>query len=172
MRIELDESSRWLEDALLELAERAPACRAPCALLRESQSIEHAVVRQTASPLRAAVTAKLPPLTPLIRTSRICEPGLVEDPLDGRERVVLEVLVADRVVGVRAQHRRHVACSKCQTPSSARHARDVAGEGDRVLEVVEHRDRRDDARRLALGDRVEALGREEVGDDAGCRPGR
>ena len=92
------------------------------------------------------------------------EPGGRQHPLDHGERVVLEMLVADRVEAVHLEHRRHVRELADPDPVGRQGLRDVCDERRRALEVVEHRDARDDpgpAVGIPLGER--GVG-EEVAD--------
>src|SRR5688572_15268316 len=66
--------------------------------------------------------------------------GTVENLLYHRQRVVLEVLVADGVVRVKTQHRWQVALLKVPYTLGRQHPLDLPGELERVLQVVEHRD--------------------------------
>jgi hypothetical protein len=88
----------------------------------------------------------------------------VQDPHHDAERIVFEVLVADGVVRVEPQHRRHVALFEVPDAVVREDRRDLLRECNRVVEVVEHRDRRDDLRGRR-GDAPEGVGREEVRND-------
>ena len=91
---------------------------------------------------------------------------LVEDLMDRRERVVLKVLVAHGVVGGQAQHRGHVRLLEMPDAVGGQAVSNVTRKCDGALEVVEHRDRRHDARRH-IAHFSELLRRKEVWHDFG-----
>ncbi len=77
--------------------------------------------------------------------------------------------MADRVVARHAQHRRHVRHLDAPEALGRQDALDGAREGDGVLEIVEHRDRRHDVAEVAV-ERVEQIvRREEIVDDGDAR---
>ncbi len=68
---------------------------------------------------------------------------LAHESLDHGERVVLEVLVHDRVECVGLKHHRQIVQLDDPDPALRERLGDVGDERARVLEVVEHRDARD-----------------------------
>ena len=63
---------------------------------------------------------------------------------DHRERVVFDVLVTNRVVGIQSQHRRHIALLEMPQPFGCHRVGDVPHKLSGGLEVVKHRDRCDE----------------------------
>ena len=81
------------------------------------------------------------------------------------------MLVTDGVVRAQAQHRRHVALLEVPDAVSAQDFGHLPREGDRIVQVVEHCDRGDDAgvlRGIGCGTRPPKRSRAR----AGCRPCR
>ena len=73
--------------------------------------------------------------------------------------------MTDRVVRVLLQHPRHVGHLEDPHALLAEKPLDLADEGDRVFDVVEHRDRGDGVERLAADAPIELGRRKEVPDD-------
>ncbi len=85
--------------------------------------------------------------------------------LDHRQRVVLQVLVHDRIERVRFQHHRQVVQLNHPHAALGKDFGDVGDERARVLEVVEHRDARDRPGLLVGAAALQRLRRVEVVDD-------
>ena len=112
---------------------------------------------------RAAVTAKLPPFIEFISTSTDFQAGGAEDASYTGQRVVLEVLMADGVVGVGPKHRRHVTL--LEVPQAVgRGLQRPGGRTNGVVEIVEHRYGSHDLG-LSRARLAKALGREEIGNE-------
>src|SRR5260221_13153563 len=70
--------------------------------------------------------------------------------------------MADRVVRIRLEHRRHIALLKHPYAIVGEHLVNLAHEGDRVFQVVEHRKRRDYPRFLSWKALTQQCSRKEI----------
>ena len=78
--------------------------------------------------------------------------------------------MADGIEGVRLQHARQVALLQHPDPVGREHPGNVGNERTRIVEVVEHGDRRDGAGRPAAACRDVCIGGEESGADLQIGP--
>src|SRR6266849_8626679 len=72
--------------------------------------------------------------------------------------------MADSVVRIRLEHRRHIALLKHPYAIVGEHLVNLAHEGERVFKVVEHRKRRDYLRFLSWKAFTQQCSRKEIGN--------
>ena len=91
--------------------------------------------------------------------------GSIEDGTHDGQGVVFKMFVTNRIVAAQPQHRRHIALLEMPDPVIGEHVGDFSGECDRILQIVEHRNRRHDPGGLAR-DRPEISAEKKSGTSA------
>ena len=114
--------------------------------------------------------AKLPPLVSLNSTFRILSPQRAVIHLICAQRIILQVLVANRVIPHGPDHRRKVTHLEMPDSVLFQNGSDVLHEAERILQVIEHCDRCDDARPPCSEFFAEQLSGEKIGDQANVFP--
>ena len=91
--------------------------------------------------------------------------SLAGDVFQNRQAVVLQVLVTDGVVGVEQKCRGQIRHLEDPQAIGGKMVLDLTHKCDRILEIIEHRNRRDDLEPPSLHRSREARGREPIAND-------